>query len=79
MDQEITFLTERGTLTLPATIRKNLGLRGKQQFLVETTKDGEILLRPASVVPVEIYTKDRIAEFEAQDEDLGTVLKDHNI
>lgn len=71
---ETTFLTERGTLTLPATIRKSLGIRGKQQFIVETTDKGEILLRPALVVPTELYTDARIAEFEKDDAALGALL-----
>jgi antitoxin PrlF len=71
---ETTFLTERGTLTLPATIRKLLGIRGKQQFIVETTDKGEILLRPALVLPVELYDEDRIAEFSKDDAALGALL-----
>lgn len=71
---EITTVTERGTLTLPAAIRKSLGLRGKQQLIVETTDKGEILLRPASVVPIEIYSEDRIAEFDKDDAALGALL-----
>ena len=76
---ETTFLTERGTLTLPATIRKSLGIRGRQQFIVETTDRGEIVLRPASVVPLEIYAEDRIAEFSRDDAALGTLLDKRSI
>lgn len=71
---ETTFLTERGTLTLPATIRKALGISGRQQFIVETTAQGEILLRPAMVVPTELYTEERITEFEKDDDALGALL-----
>lgn len=35
-------------------------------FLVETTADGAIVLRPAAVYPVEIYSQGRIAEFERE-------------
>jgi AbrB family looped-hinge helix DNA binding protein len=76
---ETTILTERGTLTLPANIRKALGIRGKQQMIVETTDAGEILLRPASVVPIEIYSEARIAEFEQDDKALGALLEEHGV
>lgn len=32
-------------------------------LLVETTADGGILLRPAGVYPIEMYTQERIEEF----------------
>ncbi len=65
--QEITYLTERGTLTLPAKIRDALGLKGKQQFLVNVTERGEIVLRPAVTMPIEYYTEARIAEFSSEE------------
>tara|TARA_B100001778_G_C18056837_1_gene392344 strand:- start:60 stop:299 length:240 start_codon:yes stop_codon:yes gene_type:complete len=79
MEQETTFLTERGTLTLPAAIRKSLGLQGKQQLIVETTPNGEILLRPAAIVPLEMYSEERIAEFASDDTALGKLLDKHGI
>lgn len=72
--QEITTLTDRGTLTLPADVRKALGLKGGQQMLVETRDDGSIVLRPAMLVPVEIYTEARIQEFAREDTALGALL-----
>ena len=72
--QESIFLTERGALTLPASIRKELGIKGKQQFLISTTRRGEIMLRPAMTVPIEIYTDARIAEFASDDAALGKKL-----
>jgi antitoxin PrlF len=79
MVQEITFLTERGTLTLPASVRKSLGLKGRQQLIVQTTDQGEIVLRPAAVVPVELYSEDRIAEFSEDEQALGALLSRHKI
>ena len=75
--QETTYLTERGTITLPATMRKALGLAGKQQLIVETTDDGAILLRPAAIVPIETYSEERIAEFASEEDALGTLLDKH--
>lgn len=72
--QDIVSLTERGTLTLPAHIRKALGVTGGQQFIVYTTPDGELILRPAVTVPVEIYSEARITEFAKDDAALGKML-----
>lgn len=79
MIQETTFLTERGTLTLPSIVRKALGLKGKQQLIVETTDAGEILLRPAALVPVEMYSEERIAEFTADDAKIGELLGEYGV
>ena len=74
MQQENVFLTDRGTLTIPASIRKELGLSGGQHLIASTNKNGEIILRPAILVPVEIYTEERINEFGSQDIELGKLL-----
>lgn len=79
MIQDTTFLTERGTLTLPASIRKTLGLKGKQQLIIEANDAGEIVLRPAAVVPIEIYSEDRIAAFSEDEAALGALLDKHKI
>ncbi len=79
MIQDTTFLTERGTVTLPASIRKSLGLSGKQQMIVEATDSGEIVLRPAAVVPIEIYSEERITEFASDDADVGALLDKHGV
>lgn len=79
MRQETTFLTERGTLTLPASIRKALGLKGRQQLIVEMTDAGEVVLRPAAIVPIEVYTEDRITEFAREDKALGKLLDKHKV
>ena len=51
---------------------KRLHLRGNETLLLDVSEDGAIRLRPAAVLPIEIYTPERIAEFEresAVDED----------
>jgi AbrB family looped-hinge helix DNA binding protein len=55
----------RGTLTLPKKIREKFGLAGDSIVSVEDTEEG-ILIRPAAVFPMEIYSEERIAEFDAQ-------------
>jgi len=79
MINNTTFLTERGTLTLPSSIRKSLGLTGKQRFIVEITKTGEIILRPAASEPIENYSEERIAEFSSNEETLNALLNKHKV
>ena len=66
-------LTNRGVVTLPAKLRRALGLRADDQLIAETTPEG-LLLRPAVTLPVEIYSEKRIREFDEAEADLGKVL-----
>ncbi len=52
---------KRGTLVLPANLRKRFGLSDGSILNVEATADG-IKVRPAVVYDVEIYTPERRAE-----------------
>jgi len=58
----VTQIGSRGQLTLPADIRKRLGLRPGDTLLVRL-EDGHIVLDPAIVLPIEQYTAERMAEF----------------
>jgi len=51
-------------------MRKAAGIRPKDSLIAETTPEG-ILLRPAVTLPVEMYTPERIAEFDAAEADLA--------
>ena len=66
-------LTSRGVVTLPAKLRRALGLKADDQLIAETTAEG-LLLRPAVTLPVEIYSDQRIAEFDAAEAELAQVL-----
>ncbi len=52
----------RGTVVLPAKLRRRLGLEEGSFVVVEERDDG-ILIRPATVLPVEFYSPERRAEF----------------
>jgi antitoxin PrlF len=67
-------LTSRGVVTLPAKLRRALGLQADDQLIAETTPEG-LLLRPAVTLPVEIYSAERMAEFDAAEAELAKVLK----
>jgi AbrB family looped-hinge helix DNA binding protein len=63
-------VNQRGVITLPAKLRKVLGVKGDDLLIAETTPDG-VLLRPAVALPIEIYSEQQRAEFEAAEEDLA--------
>jgi AbrB family looped-hinge helix DNA binding protein len=52
----------RGTIVLPAKLRRRLGIEEGSFVVAEEREDG-ILIRPATVLPVEISTPERRAEF----------------
>ena len=66
-------LTNRGVVTLPAKLRRALGLKVDDQLIAETTSEG-LLLRPAVTLPVEIYSEKRIREFDEAEAELAKVL-----
>jgi AbrB family looped-hinge helix DNA binding protein len=58
-------LGKKGQLSLPAAVLRKMGIQGAATLLIETTEDGAVILRPAGVYPVEVYTEARMKEFEA--------------
>jgi antitoxin PrlF len=66
-------LTSRGVVTLPAKLRRALGLKADDQLIAETTPEG-LLLRPTVTLPVEIYSEERIREFDEAEADLAKAL-----
>jgi AbrB family looped-hinge helix DNA binding protein len=63
----------RGLIVIPAKIRKAAGIRPQDNLIAETTPEG-ILLRPALTLPIELYTPERVAEFDAAESELASVL-----
>jgi len=61
-------LGKKGQLSLPKAILQRVGISGEAPLLVETTSDGAIVLRPAGVYPIEMYSDERIAAFLKEDE-----------
>ncbi len=66
-------LSERGVITIPASLRQAYGLKANDELILEGTEAG-ILLRPSISVPIEIYTEARIAEFARDDAAIGKLL-----
>ena len=67
-------VTSRGVVTLPAKLRQALGIRADDQLIAEITPEG-LLLRPAVTLPVEIYTDQRLREFDEAEAELDKVLR----
>lgn len=53
---------KRGTIVLPAKMRRKYGIEEGMMVVAEESPYG-ILIRPAAVFPVETYTPERKAEF----------------
>ena len=66
-------INSRGVVTLPAKLRRAMGLKADDQLIAETTPEG-LLLRPAVTLPVEMYTPQREQEFDAAEAELAKVL-----
>ena len=66
-------MNRRGVVTLPAKLRRALGLNGGDVLIAETTPEG-LLLRPAITLPIELYTDKRIGEFDEAEAELAKVL-----
>ena len=67
-------ISSRGLITLPAKLRQALGLKADDQLIAETTPEG-ILLRPAVTLPLELYSPQRLQEFEAAESELATAMQ----
>lgn len=67
-------VTSRGVVTLPAKLRQALGIKADDQLIAETTPEG-LLLRPAITLPVEMYSEERIREFDEAEAELDKVLR----
>ena len=57
----------KGQVSIPKVVLDRLGIREQTPMLVDVTEDGAILLRQAGVYPIEIYSEERIREFDKAD------------
>jgi antitoxin PrlF len=65
-------ISSRGVVTLPAKLRQAMGLKADDQLIAETTPQG-LLLRPAVTLPLELYTPERVQEFDEAEAELAVV------
>ena len=59
---EVSKVGKRGTVVIPAPLRKRFGIEEGSIVLFEEGIDG-VVIRPAAAVPVEIYSTERRAAF----------------
>ena len=57
-------LGRNGQIAIPRAVMKRLALKGDETLLLDVTDDGATRLRPAAVLPVEMYSDARIQELE---------------
>ncbi len=63
----MTRIGKKGQVSIPKAVLDKLGIEPETVMLVESTDDGSIVLRPAGVYPVEIYSDARVSEFLEED------------
>lgn len=54
-------LGKRGTIVIPAALRRRFGMTEGSMYIAEETDQG-ILIRPAVAMPIELYSLERKAE-----------------
>jgi AbrB family looped-hinge helix DNA binding protein len=59
---EITKIGKRGTIVIPAEMRRRLAFSEGTLVIIEECEDG-LSIRPAVALPVEMYSPERKAEF----------------
>lgn len=63
----MTRVGKKGQISIPKAILDSLGIEPETVLLVETVDDGSIVLRPAGVYPIEMYSESRVSEFLDED------------
>jgi AbrB family looped-hinge helix DNA binding protein len=63
---ETLLVSPRGQVTLPASLRKKLGIAPGSALIVEA-RNGELTLKPAAVMAIEHYSDEQIAQWDSED------------
>jgi len=53
---------KRGTVVIPAALRRRYGIE-EGTLVVAEPREGGVLIRPAVILPIEVYTPERKAQF----------------
>ena len=65
---EVIKLGKKGQVSIPKSILSQLGLPSETLLLVETTQEGGILLQPAGIYPIDVYSQERLEAFAEADQ-----------
>ena len=60
-------VSTRGQITLPADIRKQFGIKSGEPIIIED-RNGELVLKPATVLEVEMYSPEQVTAWDEQDQ-----------
>jgi AbrB family looped-hinge helix DNA binding protein len=60
------FVSNRGQLTLPASLRRRFGIKDGGAIILEE-RDNELVLKPAMVLEVEMYTDAQVSAWDEAD------------
>jgi len=64
--RETLIVSGRGQITLPAGMRKHLGIAPGSAVIVEE-RDGELTIKPAAVLSIDTYSDAQIADWDRED------------
>jgi antitoxin PrlF len=64
--REVLMVSSRGQVTLPAEMRRHLGIEPGGAVIVEEC-EGELRIKPAALIEVETYNDDQIAAWDRAD------------
>jgi AbrB family looped-hinge helix DNA binding protein len=64
--KETLIVSSRGQVTLPALLRKRIGIKEGSAVIIED-RGNELVLRPAAVLEIDIYSDRQIAEWDTAD------------
>ena len=63
---ETLIVSSRGQITLPADMRKHLGIAPGSVVIIEE-RNGELALKPAAVLEIERYSDEQTAQWDSED------------
>jgi AbrB family looped-hinge helix DNA binding protein len=63
---ETLVVSSRGQITLPAALRKRLGIRSGDVVILEE-RGNEVVLKPGIVLEVQHYSDEQIAQWDTED------------
>jgi len=67
MSKQTLIVSDRGQITLPKALRDRLAIKPGTALIAEA-KDGELVLRPAVVTAVRIYSNEEIKNWVREDD-----------
>ena len=68
---ETLVVSSRGQITLPAALRKRLGIKSGDVMILED-RGNEVVLKPGIVLEIQRYSDEQISQWDAEDK-----LSDH--